>query len=180
LLCTMTDKVLKFLSFSLLLLSSITAGADTKPIDGVWANSPLGKCYSSLDQYLISTYGPDYKNDENIQTDDVLENSHKYKWVRDITPGINITRVMFELRKDQHACATLFIPFASTVRGIGIEKATGLPAKFLALDSPPPGFPATEILYQFDAKTSTYFPKHCLKRFLTGKKQKVNCASVFR
>ncbi|WP_165973880.1 hypothetical protein [Paucimonas lemoignei] len=175
----MIAKYLKYLSGALLLLLAVSASADTNQNGGIWADSPVGKCYSSLDDYMVNVFGPDYKDDDNIQIIDATSNSNQYKWVFDKTPGINITRVMLRLEKSQRACAILFIPYASTVREIRKENSTGLPTQFLALDTPPPGFPATEVLYQLDRKTNTYFPQQCTKRS-AGKKEKVNCASIFQ
>lgn len=176
----MTFRLLKSLSFTTLIFVPLLSIAEALPIKGIWADSPVGKCYSSLEEYLVNTFGANYRNDEGIQVTDAFEGRLQYKWVRDITPRINITRVMFRLEEDRRACAILFIPFASTVTEIKDRSVTELPIKFHAFDSPAPGFPRTEILYQLDAKAGIYYPKQCVKHFSTGKKRKFNCMYAFQ
>jgi len=166
--------------FVTLLFSFFPARAGAKPTGGVWADSPVGNCYASLEKYLAQTFGPDYMDDDNIQVTDAFGGSKQYKWVRDITPGINITRILFKLERDRRACAILFIPFASTVREIRSDQRTELPSNFVAFDSPPPGFPGTEIMYQLDAKMNTYYPRQCLQLFSAEKKREIDSNFGFK
>jgi len=146
---------------------------------GVWANSPLGKCYGSLEHYLLATFGERYKDDENIQVVNAYEESETYKWVRDVTPGVNITSVMFRIEDDHRACAILFVPLASTVREIRGKGTNILPEKIIATDSPPPGFPESEVVFQLDEKQKMYRPDQCFKQSPGKKKMKVRCASLY-
>lgn len=175
---TMIFKLLKRLSFFLIFFSAIEAGAADSAY-GVWAKSPLGTCYNSLEEYLIETFGEEYKSDENIQVTNAFKATDKYKWVRDITPEVNITRVMFKIESNHRACAILFIPYASTILESTEKSSDLLPIRIITTDSPPPGFPETEVIYRLNMDKQIYLPEQCFKHSLGKKKIKVSCRSLY-
>ena len=166
-------QVLKKVSLCFFLLVIVATVAPAAPVKtgGIWANSPVGKCYDSLEHYLLTTFGEGYKDDANIQVANAFEESEVYKWIRDVTPGVKITRVLFRVENDRRACAVLFVPLASTVREIRGKDAGILLKAIIATDSPPPGFPESEVVFRLDGKKQIYRVDQCFKR-PPGKKKK--------
>ena len=159
-----------FISF-IALISSIGCASES-----VWSNSPIGRCYSSISEYMIQTFGSDYQEDENLKITNAADNE-KYKWAYDATPGKNITRVLFEIGQDS-ACVILYIPLASTVLTDKSDcKFTDVPKYFVSRDTPPPGFPETEI-YFYRNKKGLFGPVDCY-HVINRRKQSIDCNKAF-
>ena len=165
-------RLLKTLISLFFVLSSSTSFSS----DSIWDSSPLGKCYSSVGEYMLQTFGEEYKSDENLKISDA-DRSSKYKWVYDATPEKNITRVLFNIGKDS-ACIILYAPFVSAMKSDkGNFVFSKLPTYFISSDAPAPGFPQTEIHY-LQNKRGLFAPADCY-HISDHRKQKLDCNKVF-
>lgn len=175
----MTCRLLKFFPAALLFLSIAASAAEERsPQETViWAESPVGKCYPSIQKYLSITYGNNYKDDENIKVFNAFS-QNGYQWVSDVTSEINTTRVMFKVRRDGRACAILFAPYATSIYEVRGEKDLTLPSKYVANTTPSPGFPEIEIIYKLEEE-NTYSPQYCFKIFPSKIRKMVSCLYIF-
>lgn len=152
----------------------------------VWSESPVGKCYESLDEYLILNFGTEYKNDENIKIINLAslnfnkkKHIKKYFWVMDTTPELNVTRILFKIRKNGEACAILYVPLSSYV-SLKLSTQGNLPTLVTSKDSPPPGFLTNKIIYKLNIFNGTYAPVNCIKVNPKGKDIKISCDRAFQ
>lgn len=145
----------------------------------------VGICYDSLADYMRKTFGAAYEDDENIKSNEVVYHRNKgagltrarYYWVYDETPGVNITRTLFEERKANRFCAILQIPLSSG-NDFSVKKDGTLPEIVHANDSPPPDFPETRIVFKLDKKYRVYKPESCLA-VKGGEVKKIDCKKIF-
>lgn len=159
-----------FISF-IVLISSVGCASES-----VWSSSPIGRCYPSINEYMIQTFGNDYQEDENLNITNASAND-SYKWVYDATPGKNITRVLFEIGLNS-SCVILYIPLASTVfTDKGDYAFAVVPKYFVSRDTPPPGFPETEI-YFYRNKKGLFDPVNCY-HIKNRRKQSIDCNNAF-
>ena len=99
-----------------------------------WQDSPVGRCFSSINDFLAEKYGPDYTSDDNIKTiplrdsksvsDGTLESG--FIWAIDATPGVNITRTLLKIKDNGQTCAILYAPLSSEI-SLQYLPAGGLP-----------------------------------------------------
>lgn len=172
---------LKFLSgvvFSVLACSFAYA-QDKTHLASIWESSPTGKCFDSLGQYMNQTFGSGYEEDENIVATQVLVKGSgtRYYWVGDKTPTINWTSTLFSVDAKGGACAILFVPF-STGLTFELGRDGQLPRRAMSVDTPPPGYPETRIIYSLRKSKGIYVPTRC-EHVLNGRVKIVDCNSVF-
>lgn len=177
-LSTMNGKFHKLIVFSTLV--SMLFGVKAAGLKG----EGVGHCYDSLASYMSETFGEQYQDDENIKQElvqngsgDNVSERPSYYWVYDATPGVNITRTLFEKDKEKRFCAILQIPLSSG-NDFRIKKDGSLPDVVKSIDSPPPGFPGTKIVFRLDKKHHFYRMSECL-RVRNGIEKKVNCKKIF-
>lgn len=179
----MTSKVLSFVLIIALvgLHSSAQCGADPS-LKGVWRGSPTGKCFDTLDEYLGASYGEYYKGDENIRVLKVEGGKRKggvsFLWVIDMTPGVNITRVLFEEFSSGRVCAVLYSPLSSSI-DFRLAADGTLPKYVVAKNTPSPGFSATRVTFKLDPSARSYFPYRCQSISAKGVIKNINCDSAF-
>ena len=172
------------ISFSLTFLAYANQ-LHAKQID-VWSESPVGKCYLSIDEYLILNFGVEYKNDENIKIISApsanfnkRKHTEQYLWTMDTTPSLNITRVLFKIEKNGKACAILYVPLSSYV-SFKLSSQGNLPTLVTSKDSPPPDFSINKIIYKLNISNGTYAPVSCIKVNPNGKDLKISCNRAFQ
>lgn len=181
----MTSKLLNA-SITALLACTVCSANAFSNTGAAWEGSPVGHCFRSIEQYLSTSFGPEYRSDENIKVVPVKsitshqsrETAPTFVWVTDVTPGINATRILFRVQPIGKACAILYAPLSSTVSLKTTFKGS-LPTRVTTLDSPPPGFEANQIIYRLNPKSGTYSPATCFKVASTGKQRKINCNLAF-
>ncbi|MCT7329319.1 hypothetical protein [Ralstonia mojiangensis] len=175
----MNGKFHKLIAF--LVLASMLFGVKAAALEG----RGVGHCYDSLASYMSETFGEGYQDDENIKQEELIQNGSgenvserpSYYWVYDATPGVNITRTLFEKNKGEKLCAILQIPLSSG-NDFRIKKDGSLPDVVKSIDSPPPGFPETKIIFKLDKKHHFYRMSECL-RVRNGIEKKANCKKIF-
>lgn len=150
-----------------------------------WQDSPVGRCFSSINDFLAEKYGPDYTSDDNIKTiplrdsksvsDGTLESG--FIWAIDATPGVNITRTLLRIKDNGQTCAILYAPLSSEI-SLQYLPAGGLPKLVITIDSPPPDFNGNKVIYGLNKKTSTYRPLACYK-VKNKKTTKIPCNRAF-
>lgn len=150
-----------------------------------WQDSPVGRCFSSINDFLAEKYGPDYTSDDNIKTiplrdsksvsDGTLESG--FIWAIDATPGVNITRTLLKIKDNGQTCAILYAPLCSEI-SLQYLPAGGLPKLVITIDSPPPDFNGNKVIYGLNKKTSTYRPLVCYK-VKNKKTTKIPCNRAF-
>lgn len=152
----------------------------------VWSASPVGKCFNSINEYLILNFGDNYKNDENIKIINLyslnsIKNKYakQYAWTMDTTPSVNITRTLFKLKKNGKACAILHVPLSSFV-SFELKADGELPTFVTSINSPPPDFSAYKIIYKLNNFNGTYAPNSCLKLSNKRKEVKIPCNRAFQ
>jgi len=163
--------ILTIIAFNIFVLSTQVYAADT-----AWANDPTGKCYQSINKYMVETFGSNYDNDENLKIINATKRGD-YKWVFDATPEINITRILFKVKKNS-ACVILYAPLSSTIKpNREIDKFDKKPQYFISINTPAPSFPTTKILYAKN-RQGFFSPKNC---YQIGKvDKKINCSDAFK
>jgi hypothetical protein len=154
---------------------------------GAWSDSPVGKCFASVQDFMVQRYGADYASDENIKTTPMSHAGSNlmgripvaaFVWVMDITPGTNITRTLLMGKRSRQTCAILYAPLSSDV---SLKRLTdgGLPDVVVTNDTPPPGLNGNRIVYRLDRKSNTYSPQKCYRINPAKIALKTSCALAF-
>lgn len=145
---------------------------------GIWADSPVGKCFESLDKFMNDKFSTGYRDDENLEIKKFMNKkiNDDYFWVLDKTPGTNITRFLFSRKENEKICAIMYAPSASSIKS-EIKEDGGLPSKFIAIDSPPPNFPITEITYRLE-NNNNYSIYSCV-HIKNNKRKIFSCDKAF-
>jgi hypothetical protein len=149
----------------------------------VWEGSPVGKCHSSLEEYLAQIFGQNYASDENIKTIPITShknptNRESYVWAMDTTPTLNFSRTLLRINNSGgRTCAILYIPLASTV-SFSLTPTGNLPDIAKSSDTPPPGFASTEIIFRLDRRSGTYAPRQCSKVLTSKQRQTIACDKI--
>ena len=150
-----------------------------------WQDSPVGRCFSSINDFLTERYGPDYSSDENIKTIPLRGGKsvsggrieRGFVWAIDATPGVNITRTLLRINDNGQACAILYAPLSSEI-SLQYLPANRIPKLVITNDSPPPNFDGNKVIYGLNKKTSTYRPLVCYK-VKNKKTTKIPCNRAF-
>lgn len=178
--------IAKLLLSILLLFFSLLARAESgaETLQGVWADSPAGHCFSTLRDYLVQTYGENYSEDESIVVRPVVINGKKSSskfWVADTTPGINYTQVLFEVKgRDGRACAVLYAPYSTTF-DVNFGRDGSFPPTAMIEDAPPPGLKGNRIIFKFSPQKHAYVPEKCFRFTVEeGKSEQINCSEAFQ
>ncbi|MBN6149856.1 hypothetical protein JR065_05855 [Xanthomonas sp. AmX2] len=158
-------------------LRDASAGNDK----AAWPGSIAGKCYPSLNDYVLSAF-PWTKDgeDENIRritASETADGGEAYVWVIDATPNTNVVRTLFRVGAEQ-ACVVLDAAPSSTME---LEISDNvLPSQATSLDTPPPGIPMTRVIYKLDRDGSAYHPYQCERvESAAGIGKKIDCAKIF-
>lgn len=180
---TMIARFLLSLVLPFVALQTQAQERSNKP-EGVWVYSPVGHCFSSLDDYLEKTFGADYRNDPAIVVRPVFIKGNKSKdkfWVADTTPGINFTQVLFEVKgPGGRACAVLYAPYSS-VFNIHFPRDGSFPPTAFIEDTPPPGIKGNRVVFKFVPKDRIYVPEKCFKFYSErDESEEVSCGEVFQ
>jgi hypothetical protein len=176
----MKSKFLKFMIHVGVFWAPVIAHSAQR--QGIWSDSPVGRCFNSVQEFLVEKYGSDYASDENIKSvalGKAKEASHDsiFLWVMDLTPGVNITRTLV-MEKGGRACAILYAPLSSDISLQNLPRG-GLPKMIVTNDSPPPGFSRTRIYYKLNKNNNTYLPQSCYQVGPSRQKTKIPCSQAF-
>jgi hypothetical protein len=165
-------------------LMNVFASADSE--GAAWKESPVGKCFSSVEAYLLYIYGEPYMHYEEVVTETVEhpradKMPSSYVWAMDTTPMRNWSRVLLRVdKKTGRACAILFTPAASFV-DFKLKPSGQLPEFARSRDIPGGFFNPTEVVYRLDSRWQYYLPSVCYSiSWKNGKRKKVDCNSVYR
>ncbi|WP_156902070.1 hypothetical protein [Azohydromonas australica] len=164
------------LSFIISLPAHAAAGRDSSGT--IWEVSPTGKCFDSIPYYLSMIFGKQYSSDENIKTTTFRPTNYSkspkdYVWAMDTTPSKNYTRTLFSVdKRTKRACAILFAPVASSV-DFELQPSRNVPTTARSIDTPPPGFDTTEVIYRLNPEQQLYLPSKCYKITPKNKKTKL-------
>jgi hypothetical protein len=96
---------------------TIQAGVAIGKTRTIWSDSLVGKCFSSIENYMVAAYGSDYRSDENIKTipfrpsHDGKGGKTELMWALDLTPQINIARTLVRIEPSGRACVSLMRRF---------------------------------------------------------------------
>jgi hypothetical protein len=171
----MTSKLLKRLLYALIFaLPSISIGCENC---GVWTDSPTGKCFDSDEEFFEKTYGPGFREDENIRTLPI-DSGLQYLWAIDATPQVNVTRTLLRREGGKRTCAIAYIPLSSTV-SLGSIANNELPKEIISLDTPPPGFAGHKVIYRLDSTEGVYHPSECFRMVASSVPERVPCADLY-
>ena len=155
-------------------------------IGSAWYGSPVGRCYESIQEYLIMSFGSEYQTDDNIKVVEVKpsvpaathRNHSHLMWVLDTTPGVNVTRTLFRVESSGKSCAVLYAPLSSSI-SLSASSHGELPVRITTQDSPPAGFEGNRVVYKLDSLSGTYAPMSCLKVSKAGAQRRVSCSRAF-
>lgn len=176
----MKNNVLEITSVVVLALFCINpteSAADTTG-DLIFQASPLGKCYDSLEIYMTSSFGIDYRGDENLVVSlpvfgySKKNENHVFKWMTDMTPTRNPTRLLFRIDANGQACIILFAPLAKTISYPANSKQ--LPKNFTTRNAPSAAEPTTTIVYKSD-RNSLFRPIRCTRISNRGRPNEFDC-----
>lgn len=178
----MHPKFLKACLVGALLTISHTATSGGEA--SVWNSSPVGHCYSNVDEYMEKTFGKNFRDDENIkdypfEPGNLANEKGRFVWVEDATPSVNTTRTLFRISRTERACAILYAPFSSSIR-LYPRKNGWLPSQIESSDTPPPGLKTRLIKHVLDKNRGIYLPKNCFHVSASGKKKQMSCDKVFK
>ena len=147
-----------------------------------WDGSPVGKCFNSLDDYLVASFGPEHSSDENIKVVPVPsprpEREERFVWVMDTTPNVNITRALFKLESHGRACAVLYAPMSNSVP-LQLTAEGRLPPEVVTQDTPPAGLEANRIVYRLDPVGGNYAPAACFRITSAGTTRSIDCGKAY-
>lgn len=147
----------------------------TTSLAGPWDGAPTGKCYKTLNDFLATSFGNEYTDDENIKVVEAKDLSTEYRWVLDLTPGTNITRTLIFLNGGSAACVVLVAPFSSSIKVTA--STSGIPTSITTTDTPAPGHPTTEVEY-LPNKSGFYEAKSCFEKGALDKRR-ISCDKAF-
>lgn len=139
------------------------------------------ECYENIDTFLITTYGENYKEDENIDIKSICYGVQNGYWVADKTSGTNYSRTLLIERPKKGVCLALSLPPVASVEA-GVLGRSGLPNTFTSIDQAPPGFPSHEVKYLLNLKKYKYQPALCKEVRYVGDKRSertVSCKTMF-
>lgn len=162
---------------ALFLCSCQAVSVDATPT--LWAESPLGACFSNRDVLLESLYGAGYTDDENI----VISKAHfesgpdRYDWITDATPKINQTKYLARTSQ-KDSCIILFAPSVTAI-DLSPLSLNSVPERITTLDAPGPGFRTTKIIYQYDSRKRLYAPVACFAFLLGNEPAPLPCSDVY-
>ena len=129
-----------------------------------------GQCFSSIEAFMVNSFGEHYLNDENLFLIDKKYGKQKFKVSEDRTSGTNYSRSLLIERKDKGVCLLLSTPPIAQLNAFSFNRR-GFPVQFISNDQAPPGLPEHEITYLFDPVNFKYVPITCKEVMNNGKKR---------
>lgn len=154
----------KFLSILMAVIGCNVIAAEVVELPQPWHGSHYGICYPALESAMAGTYGPGFKDDQNIVQERRRIGSRKFVIGSDTTSGTNSQRTVFEWRASDGWCVVLTSPPVADLKpgpeSAGIQR----PATWTAVTQAPPGFPEIKVVFEWAAKEKVYKPTICYKR----------------
>lgn len=132
------------------------------------ANAAQPACYPDIASYMLSVYGPSFKDDENLLVKQQRYGSVNFTLAADRTPGTNIVRTLLRKSHKDGYCIVLTTQPAADLKVARTDKA-GIPLVFLTSDQAPGTQPGNEITYTL-GKGNIYKQTSCRQVIYKGAK----------
>jgi len=96
---------------------------------------------------MVATYGPAFRDDENLLAQQKIFGKITFTLVLDLTSGTNVSQALFRANARKEMCLVLTTPPAVQLELVKVN-AAGVPEEFKSVDQAPPGMPQNEIIYR--------------------------------